>query len=272
VSLAVRSFLPQTVSLAQQVRRTSWEIIDWLASALLIVSTGYNRHIRVRAGPVSIWFVYLEIGVNVRSLRNFILITMLGGFAVILPAVLLWLIFQWLAGVIIGVIAPATALITEVAAVNQIIAMSLALGTVLASCFIIGLALKTRVGRWLHERLDGSLEKLVPGYRTIRDITRELLGGTGNKSLLNGEVALAKIYGPNSPVTVTAIITSRHGDGGYTVYVPTAPIPTSGITYHLPADCVELLVGISVEEAMRTIVACGAGSATMLERARKRVT
>lgn len=206
-----------------------------------------------------------------RSLRNFVLITMLGGFAVILPAVLLLLIFQWLAEVIIGVIAPATTLITEVAAVNHIIAMSFALGTVLASCFIIGLALKTRLGRWLHERLDGSLEKLVPGYRMIRDITRELLGGTGNKSVLSGEVALAKIYGPDSPVTVTAIITSRHGDAGYTVYVPTAPIPTSGITYHLPKDCVELLAGVSVEEAMRTIVACGSGSAAMLERARQRV-
>jgi uncharacterized membrane protein len=202
-----------------------------------------------------------------KNLRQFILITMLGGLAVLLPVVLLALIFQWLAGIIIDLIAPATAMLTEVAAVNEFIALALALMTVLAICFIVGLTVKTRIGHWLHDRLDGGLQKVVPGYQTVRDITRELLGGSGNKGLLSGEVALAKIYGPDSPITVTAIITCAHGDHSYTVYVPTAPIPTSGIVYHLPKTCVTPLPGVSVEAAMRTIVACGSGTAAMLERA-----
>lgn len=202
-----------------------------------------------------------------KKLRNFISLTVLGGMAVILPLVLLALIFQWLARLLVELIRPATALVTEVAAVNEAIGLGLALTTILLACFAVGLALKTRVGRWLHERVESVLRRLVPGYQTVRDITRELLGGGEHKGLLSGEVALAKIYGPDSPVTVTVIITSRHADQGYTVYVPTAPIPTSGITYHLPKNCVIPLSGISVEEAMRTIVACGSGSEAMLRRA-----
>jgi hypothetical protein len=38
------------------------------------------------------------------------------------------------------------------------------------------------------------------------------------------------------------------------------------MTYHLPADCVQILAHVSVEEAMRTIIACGSGSAEMLAR------
>ena len=52
--------------------------------------------------------------------------------------------------------------------------------------------------------------------------------------------------------------------GSYVAEVPTAPIPTSGMTYHLPADCVQILPHVTVEEAMRTIISCGSGSAEML--------
>jgi uncharacterized membrane protein len=66
-------------------------------------------------------------------------------------------------------------------------------------------------------------------------------------------------------VSVTGIVTARHANGDYTVYVPTAPIPTSGFVYHLAADCVELLPHISVETAMRTVISCGSGSQIISE-------
>ena len=137
---------------------------------------------------------------------------------------------------------------------------------ILGSCFAVGLLIRTRLGNWMHGHMEIWLTRLAPGYRTIRAIVTQLLGGRGETTLLSGQTALAKIYGADSPVTVTAIVTSRHGDGAYTVFVPTAPIPTSGMTYHLPADCVQILAHVSVEEAMRTIIACGSGSAEMLVR------
>ncbi len=196
--------------------------------------------------------------------RSFISLALIGGIGVVLPVVLMLMIFNWLFDVIASLVKPLTNLITAQAAVNDFVAMILVLLIIFGGCFMIGLLIMTNVGGWLHKQFDAWLVKLAPGYKTIRELVSQLLGGSGNTSLFKGQPALAKIYGPDSPVQVTAIITSRHSDGYFTVFVPTAPIPTSGVTYHLPGDCVELMRGVSVEQAMRTIIACGAGSAEML--------
>ena len=196
--------------------------------------------------------------------RSFLILTLLGGLTVVLPIALLLMIFAWLFGVIFELIRPLTGLLQQEAALDEFLAFLVVLGIILAACFVVGLLIKTRLGGWLHGHLDGWLARLAPGYRTIREIISQLLGGAGDTTLLSGQAALAKIFGPESPSTVTAIVTSRHPDGAYTVFVPTAPIPTSGMTYHLPGDCVQLLPHVTVEEAMRTIIACGSGSAEML--------
>ena len=48
-----------------------------------------------------------------------------------------------------------------------------------------------------------------------------------------------------------------------TVFVPTAPNPTSGWFYHVPAKDVRL-VNASVEATMRSILSCGMGSKALL--------
>jgi len=198
------------------------------------------------------------------NLKTFIGLTMMGGLAVVLPVLLMLVIFQWLFGLTRGFFEPITSILTSHTGISELLAMLLVIGCFFAVCFFIGLLLRTTIGGWLHSQIDKWLAKLAPGYKTIREVVSQLLGGSGEASLLNGVPALAKIYGPDSPVSVTSIITSRHADGGFTVFVPTAPIPTSGITYHLPGDCVEILEGVTVEEAMRTVISCGTGSAELL--------
>ncbi|MAZ69243.1 DUF502 domain-containing protein [Porticoccus sp.] len=198
--------------------------------------------------------------------RSFLCLTLLGGLTVVLPIALLAMIFLWLFDLVAGLISPLTGLLREQATISEFLALLVVLLLILGSCFAVGLLIRTRLGNWMHGHMEIWLTRLAPGYRTIRAIVTQLLGGSGETTLLSGQTALAKIYGADSPVTVTAIVTSRHGDGAYTVFVPTAPIPTSGMTYHLPADCVQILAHVSVEEAMRTIIACGSGSAEMLVR------
>ena len=201
-----------------------------------------------------------------RNLKTFIWLAMLGGLTVVLPVLLLLVIFQWFFSAVASLIAPVTALLTNRSDINEWLALLVVLAAFFGVCFLIGLALKTSLGGWLHDKIDSWLVRIAPGYKTIREVISQLMGDD-ETNLLNGEPALAKIYGPDSPVTVTAIVTSRHSNGGFTVFVPTAPIPTSGITYHLPAECVEILDGVTVEEAMRTIISCGSGSAELLGRA-----
>jgi uncharacterized membrane protein len=47
------------------------------------------------------------------------------------------------------------------------------------------------------------------------------------------------------------------------VFVPTGPNPTSGNIYHLPGDRVRS-VDVPVDQAMRAIISCGAGSTAMV--------
>ena len=195
-----------------------------------------------------------------KRLRTFVSITLLGGFMVILPiAIFLWLV-EWVLGVVREVIRPLSQWLVEQTTVTNLMADLIGVLLLLSACFLIGLFIKTSIGEWLHDIVDAWLSKLAPGYKTIREIVSQLLGGEGNTSLLKGDVCRAFIMGRAAGVSVTAIVTARHDNGDVTVYVPTAPIPTSGFVYHLSADCIDLLPHVSVEAAMRTVIACGSGS------------
>lgn len=195
-----------------------------------------------------------------KRLRTFVSITLLGGFMVILPiAIFVWLV-EWILGVVSEVISPLSRWLVEQAPITNFMADVIGVLLLLSACFLIGLFIKTSIGEWLHDIVDAWLTKLAPGYKTIREIVSQLLGGEGNTSLLKGDVCRAYIMGRGAGVSVTAIVTAKHDNGDVTVYVPTAPIPTSGFVYHLSSDCVDLLPHVSVEAAMRTVIACGSGS------------
>jgi uncharacterized membrane protein len=200
-----------------------------------------------------------------KRLRSFVSITLIGGFMVILPiAIFLWLV-EWLLGVVRAIIRPLSHWLVEQTAFTNHMADVVGVLLLLCAFFLIGLFIKTSVGEWVHDQLDAWLTRLAPGYKTIREVVSQLLGGEGNTSLLRGEVCRAYLMGRAAGVSVTAIVTAKHGNGDYTVYVPTAPIPTSGFVYHLSAECVDLLPHVGVEEAMRTVIACGSGSQVISE-------
>lgn len=193
-------------------------------------------------------------------LKSFFTLTLLGGITVVLPIAIFVLLFRWLFRMVTGVIQPATDWIITRADMRELMADLVVVALIVGTCFLVGLLVKTGVGRWLHQWVDAGLARIAPGYSTIREIVTQFLGGDGNASLLNGQVALAKIFGADSDVRITGIVTAEHENGDYTVFVPTAPMPTSGMVYHLPRHCVQLLPEVTVESAMRTVIACGAGS------------
>jgi uncharacterized membrane protein len=195
-----------------------------------------------------------------KRLQAFFTLTLLGGLTVVLPVAILVILFQWLFRLVTTFIQPMTDWLISRAEMREIVADGLVVLIILASCFAIGLLIKTGVGRWLHRWLDLTLARIAPGYKTIREIVSQFLGGDSQESLLNGQVCRARVFGLDSPASTTAIVTATHPDGSYSVFVPTAPIPTSGMVYHLPETCVELLPHMTVEAAMRTVIACGAGS------------
>lgn len=200
-----------------------------------------------------------------KRLRSFVSITFIGGFMVVLPLLIfLWLV-TWLFGALRAFIQPLSHFLVEHSMVSSMLADVVGIALLLTLLFVIGLGVSTSLGGWLHDLVDEWLGKLAPGYKTIREVVSQLLGGEGNASILKGEVCRAYVMGRAAGVSVTAIITAKHSNGDVTVYVPTAPIPTSGFVYHLSSECVDLLPHVSVEEAMRTVIACGSGSQVISE-------
>ncbi|WP_231756979.1 DUF502 domain-containing protein [Microbulbifer elongatus] len=197
-------------------------------------------------------------------IKTFITLTLLGGLAVVLPIAIFILLFQWLFGQISELVAPATEWMQAHTEFKDNFARLIVIAVILGLCFVIGLLVKTSVGRWIHRHLDHWLGKLAPGYNTIKELVLQFIGGGGTEGVLSGPVARARIHGAGNPLSVTAIVTSTHADGHFTVYVPTAPVPTSGFVYHLPPECVEILPHVTVEAAMKSIVACGSGSGQLL--------
>jgi len=75
-------------------------------------------------------------------------------------------------------------------------------------------------------------------------------------------VALEQIY--SNDTLMTAFVTDEHSDGSFSVFVPTGPNPTSGLIYYLKGEWVHL-IDVPVEDDMRSIISCGAGSARLIE-------
>jgi uncharacterized membrane protein len=195
-----------------------------------------------------------------KRLQSFVGLTLLGGFMVVLPITIFILLVNWLFGLVTALLNPLSNWIASWASFTHYAAQLISILAILCACFVIGLLIRTRIGGWLHDLLDSWLTRLAPGYKTVREVVMQFLGGEGNTSLLKGQVCRAYIHGRAAGVSVTGVITANHANGDYTVYVPTAPIPTSGFVYHLSRDCVDLLPHIGVEAAMRTVIACGSGS------------
>jgi len=128
--------------------------------------------------------------------------------------------------------------------------------------FIIGLAVRTRLVRFLNKAEDRYLQK-IPGYKLAKETVQQFFGK--NRSFFK-EVVLVDIF--NTGVLMTGFITDDRGSM-ITVFVPTGPNPTSGLIYHMPAERVTR-TGSAVDLAMKTIISCGAGSGEVFDLAVKK--
>jgi len=197
------------------------------------------------------------------KLRAFIGKALLGGVLVLLPIALLLGAFNWVFKIVTDLIQPLTDLVIKNNGMPEVIGDVVVVILIASVCFVVGTLATTGAGKWMHSLLDEYLARFAPGYKLTKDIVGQFLGDKTTSPFANGEVAKARIFGVDSDTTVTGLVTCRHEDGSYTVFVPTGPNPTSGNMYHLHEDQVELFPEASVESMMKTIIACGAGSDAM---------
>ena len=194
------------------------------------------------------------------KLRGFIKSTLVGGLLVVLPLAIFAFILVWVFNLVHRAISPLTKVVMAQSTFQVVAADVLVVLVLVCTCFLIGAVVRTRLGTWLYHLIETNLLRRTPGYSMIKETVAQFLG---NKQSPFSSVALARIFGNDTLVSV--FITDTHADGSYTVFMPTGPNPTSGNIYHLQAENV-YPVDVSVEDAMRSIISCGAGSSTLIAK------
>jgi uncharacterized membrane protein len=193
--------------------------------------------------------------------------TLLGGVIVILPTIILVFAFKWLFGMVSDAIRPMTNLVVEYLTLpdqyERLIAMLIVISVIILGCFAVGLFVRTKLGRWVYESFEKSLLSKTPGYTMVKETVNQFIG---KKQSPFSSVALVQIF--QNETKVTAFVTDKHDDGTVTVFVPTGPNPTSGFIYHLNEQYVHP-VSVPVEDAMRSVISCGAGSGQLIAAMKK---
>lgn len=198
--------------------------------------------------------------------KQFIKSTLFGGLVVILPIAIIAFFIKWVFQVITDLIQPMTNYALKTYHMPEYVADGIIVSMIILVCFFVGLVVQTSIGNYLHRIFDGVFQKVAPGYRMVKEVVVQLFGSEETSPFSNSEIARVKLFGVDCPTEVTALITDKHADGSFTIFMATGPNPTSGNIYHVAAEQVTLCPEIPIDSAMRTIIACGAGSAELFSR------
>jgi uncharacterized membrane protein len=139
----------------------------------------------------------------------FVAKAILSGFLIIVPIYLAVLLLLKAMGSIAKLVRPFTLLLPEWLPAGKLLSLLL----VLALCFLIGAAVRTRTGRTIRKRVETRFFERIPGYTLFRSLTHQLAGDTREKVW---KPALAEI----EEALVPAFIIEEFEDGRYTVFVP----------------------------------------------------
>lgn len=131
---------------------------------------------------------------------------------------------------------------------------ALSLLLVLVICFLIGVAVRTRLGRGIRERIEKGFFERIPGYALFRSLTQRMAGDTRQNETV-WKPALAEI----EDALVPAFIIEEFEDGRYTVFVPSVPTPLAGAVYILDRKRVHPL-DVPFTEAIKTVSRWGSGA------------
>jgi len=194
-----------------------------------------------------------------KRVKLFFRTTLFGGLVAILPLALIFIFFRWIINIIQKYLEPLVGLIEVDTQLKVVVLYILAVAAILITFFFIGLVIQTRIGRFLNNVLEQKYLMKIPGYKIARDTVMQFFGK--NRSFFS-KVVLVDIF--NSGTLMTGFVTDTHGEF-ITVFVPTGPNPTSGNIYHVHRDKVTETTA-AVDNGMKTIISCGAGSAEIFEQ------
>lgn len=181
----------------------------------------------------------------------------------LLPLAIFALLIQLILNLVKNVLAPISkALQNELALeVPDYVFSIIAFVIVILLCFLIGLFIRTQIGKNSFSYLERTYLFRLPLYGTIKETVQQF---TGAKKMPFSDVVLVDVFGNDT--RMTGFITDEHESGNYTVFVPTGPNPTNGFIFHVSKDQVTRLEDhVKTDDAMRSIISVGVGSKNIMQ-------
>ncbi len=195
-------------------------------------------------------------------IRNFLLTTFLGGFFVILPLAIFVLLIQLVLNLVVNLLAPLSNLLKNDLnlQIPEFLFSIVAFGIVILLCFLIGLFIRTRIGKSLLANIERTYLLRLPLYGAIKETVQQF---SGAKKMPFSDVVLVDVF--SNGTRMTGFITDEHASGNYTVFVPTGPNPTNGFIFHVTEAQITRVDDTKTDDAMRTIIGVGVGSAGIMK-------
>ena len=186
-----------------------------------------------------------------KGLAELIKTTLIGGLLVVLPIYLSVLLLAKTLGGLLSLLSPVTAAIPADARFRQVIAILI----MIAICLVVGLLVRTTLGRRVKTAFERSVLEKIPGYTLVRGLTKRV---SGDQSDVAFRPALVELEDALSP----AFIIEELEDGRYTVLVPSVPTPAAGALFILPRERVHP-VDVPFTQAVKVISKWGVGAGAM---------
>lgn len=192
-----------------------------------------------------------------RYAREFITSTLVGGLLIVVPVYLAIVLLLKGMKSVGGLVRPFAAFLPAWIPAEGFFSLVL----LLTICFLVGVAVRTRSGRAIRERLEVAFFGRLPGYGLLRSLTQRLAGDSDESAWMP---ALVEIEEALVPAFVIEVL----DDGRLTVFVPSVPTPLAGAVYVLRPERVHTL-DVPFTQAIRSISRWGSGSRDLVAAMRK---
>lgn len=194
------------------------------------------------------------------ALIGFLKTTLLGGFFIVLPLLLLYLLLDEVLEAVVALATPIVELFPEGTFENANAPVIVAVILLVFASSVFGLAARLpiarRFGNWLERNTVGRL----PLYRAVKSLTSRF--ATMGE---DGRFKPALVRGPNGQREFGYLM-EDFGDGLAVVMLPRAPTPMSGSIKLVPISDVDQL-DVPLAELTAVISHWGLGSKALMERA-----
>ena len=194
-----------------------------------------------------------------RVLLEFLKNTLFGGFFVLLPLLLFYLLFSELLDVVVGLATPIADLFPEGTFDVESKPVEIAIFLIVAASFLLGLTMRLGSARHFGNWLETNTIGRIPLYQAVKSLTERFAAMEGS-----GGFRPALLRGPEEQRDL-AYLMEDLGDGFVTVMLPRAPTPMVGNIKVVPSDQVELLE-VSLSDFTALISQWGVGSKALFDK------